>query len=76
MNTILKEWRLQLDLTQQEVADKMGVTRETYSSYEQGRRIPSTYSLFEMEEVLGIPARIIYKSFDDAVVLNSVERGK
>lgn len=76
MNTMLKEWRLRLALTQQEVADMMGVTRETYSSYEQGRRIPSTYSLFELEEVLGVPARMIYKSFDDAAVLNSIERSK
>ena len=75
-NTALKAWRLAINLSQQEIADKMGVTRETYSSYEQGRRMPTVFSLFAMEEVLGVPARAIYESFDGYFIINSVERSK
>lgn len=75
-NHQLKSWRKALNLSQQDVADRMGVTRETYSSYEQGRRLPSAYSLFALEEVFGIDARTIYESFDDAVIKNSSEGSK
>lgn len=39
---ILTELRKQKRLTQKEMADILGVARTTYSSYEQGRRMPDT----------------------------------
>ena len=38
----LKTMRNDLNMTQQEVADKLGVSQVTYSRYESGRRIPDT----------------------------------
>lgn len=37
----LKELRIQYNLSQQEVADNLGLTRSAYSNYEQGTREPS-----------------------------------
>jgi transcriptional regulator with XRE-family HTH domain len=73
-NQQLRNWRKAKNLSQQDVADQMGVTRETYSSYEQGRRLPSVYSLFAMEKVLGVTARNIYDSFDGTLATDSYER--
>ena len=75
-NIQLKAWRNGLKLSQQAIADKIGITRETYSSYEQGRRMPTVYSLFEMEKVFGVPARIIYESFDGFLADDSSKGGK
>lgn len=41
MNERLKELRKSLDLTQQEFADRLKISRNTYSSYESGRNVPS-----------------------------------
>lgn len=48
----LKSFRKFKQMTQQEVADKIGVTRECYSGYEQGRRQPSIDVLRSICEVL------------------------
>ncbi|ELJ4819108.1 helix-turn-helix transcriptional regulator [Listeria monocytogenes] len=37
----LKKYRLDKDLTQQEVADQCGIPKNTYASIEQGKRRPS-----------------------------------
>ena len=75
-NMLLKARRDELGLSQQAIADQMGITRETYSSYEQGRRIPTVYSLFELERVLGVPARKIYESFGNVSADRSSKGGE
>ncbi|WP_291291840.1 helix-turn-helix transcriptional regulator [Enterococcus sp.] len=45
---IIKKLRLEKKLTQQEVADKIGITRPAYTAYEAGKREPD----FSMLQVL------------------------
>jgi len=45
---ILKEKRKDLGLTQQEVADKLNVSRQTISNWEVGKSYPDTPTLIEI----------------------------
>lgn len=51
---ILKEKRTELGQTQQEIADKLNVTRQTVSSWEVGKSIPDISSLIEISELYNI----------------------
>ena len=44
----LKTLRIEADLTQSELADKLFLTRQAISNYEQGRCYPSIDTLVEM----------------------------
>lgn len=54
LNKILKEKRIELKMTQQEVADQLNVTRQTVSSWEVGKSIPDISSLIEISELYNI----------------------
>lgn len=57
MNTIghrLKTLRKGRKLTQQELADKMGITRATVSNYEVGRRSPHLSELKRFADFYGV----------------------
>lgn len=49
-HTQLKMIRIQNKLTQQQVADALGITRSAYCSYEIGRRSPDLDSLIKLSE--------------------------
>lgn len=49
--------RLELDLTQQELADKVGVTIATISKWETGTGIPEAGYYGKLAKALGITAR-------------------
>lgn len=49
----LKQLRLDKGLTQQQVADKLEITRSTISNYEIGRRTPHLKDLQELAELYG-----------------------
>lgn len=51
MNTLgenLKKYRLQCDMSQEEVAEKIHKARETYSRYETGTLMPDVETLIEL----------------------------
>lgn len=50
----LKEERKKRNLTQADMAVKLGMKRSTYSLYESGKREPNIYSLQEIASMLGI----------------------
>ena len=50
--TYLKELRIKAGLTQQEVADKIGVTKATISKYEKGQRGPN--HIEKLAELYGV----------------------
>jgi transcriptional regulator with XRE-family HTH domain len=58
----IKELRLANFMTQQELADKSGVTRETLNRFENGAKKPYVRSIRNMAAVLGVnPGDILIK---------------
>lgn len=53
--TLLKKARQKKGLTQQEVADKLGISQRAYAFYEDGSRAPKTQRLLQLGNILGIP---------------------
>jgi putative transcriptional regulator len=54
MRTRVKEYRDQKKMTQQELADKVGVRRETIVFLEQGKYSPSLNLAHEVAKVFGV----------------------
>lgn len=52
MKTKIKEYRAKYNLTQQDLADKVGVRRETIVFLEQGKYNPSLKLAFDIAEIL------------------------
>lgn len=50
----IKQLRLKNKLTQQEVADKLGVTRPAYTAYETGKRQPDFDTLAELSALFDV----------------------
>ena len=50
LNEILKEKRKEFDLTQQNVADHLNVTRQTVSSWEVGKSFPDIPTLIKISD--------------------------
>lgn len=48
MENDLKVWRAKADITQEELADEVGVSRQTINSIERGRYDPSLELAFEL----------------------------
>jgi transcriptional regulator with XRE-family HTH domain len=53
---IIKEERKRLNLTQEELAQKVRVGTHTIEKYETGEQIPSTQTILKLSTVLDIPA--------------------
>lgn len=45
LNTQIKKYRTKLNLSQEELAEKVYVTRQTISNWETGKSYPDIYSL-------------------------------
>ena len=58
----LKEARLKLNLTQIEVAEKLGVAKSTYSMYESGTREPNINTMKKIADVFNISI-VVYLTF-------------
>ena len=55
MKNRLKIERAILDLTQEELAKKIGVSRQTINSIEKNRYVPSTLLALKLSEIFGKP---------------------
>ena len=62
MNT-LKVLRAKKDVSQQELGEKLGVSQNTVSSWEQGYTRPSTKNMLKMSDFFGISLSEIYDIF-------------
>lgn len=51
----LREWRENRNLTQQQLADRLGVDKATISRWEGGKRSPSLNVLAALGEALNVP---------------------
>jgi transcriptional regulator with XRE-family HTH domain len=55
----LKDIRTQNNLTQQQIADVLGITRSAYCSYEIGRRSIDVDSLMRLSEFYKLPVQLL-----------------
>lgn len=53
----IKEARLTKNMSQQELGDKMGVTKVSISGYEKGTRIPTLKNFLDMIEILDLDVK-------------------
>lgn len=51
---LLKEYRLGCNLTQEEVADRLNVSRSCYASWELGRRNMNIDDMFKLCDIFGV----------------------
>ena len=66
MRKSLKEARLRAGLTQRELADAVGCSRENYSAIETGRLEGSIEIWIQLQKVLSIePADVLYMIVED-----------
>lgn len=56
----LKKYRLMQDLTQEELAAKVGVRRETIMRLEAGKYNPSLKLALDISDVVGVPVRDLF----------------
>jgi putative transcriptional regulator len=57
--------RARLDLTQAELAERIGVTRQTVIAIEQGRYSPSLEMAFQIARALGVPLEDVFAYPDE-----------
>lgn len=66
--TVLRKKRKALNLTQQELADQLHVTRQTLSRWENNSTFPNLDTLVELSIILDIPLDNLLKGKDNAMV--------
>lgn len=57
----LKVQRAKKNLTQEQLAQKVGVTRKTINTVENGIYVPSTYLALKMAKVLDVPVEELFQ---------------
>lgn len=65
MKNTLKVERAKLDMTQQQLADKVGVSRQTINSIEAERYVPSTLLAIKISDVFKTTVNEIFKLEED-----------
>jgi len=63
----LKQHRARLDLTQEALAKKVGVRRQTIIAIEKGRYAPSTLLAFQVAGVLGMKVDDLFELSEEEV---------
>jgi putative transcriptional regulator len=61
MKNALRLARAQNNITQQELADKIGVSRQTINSIETGRYIPSTVLALKLAKILDSQVEVLFQ---------------
>ena len=65
MKNRLKVARAEADLTQEELAKLIGVSRQTINAVESGRYVPSTVLALKMAQVFGKPVEEVFMLDDN-----------
>jgi len=68
MRNILKVLRAKHNLTQEQLAKKIGISRPALSDIETGKTIPSGQTIIRIANVFGMPAEQIFFEDEDDVV--------
>jgi len=64
LTNTLKLQRARLDLTQAELADRVGVSRRSINSVERGHYVPSTVLALRLARELGVPVETLFSLKD------------
>ncbi len=64
----LKLIRIQNELTQQQLADALGITRSAYCGYEIGRRSPDLDTIIKLSEFYGLPLISFFEKLDSSLI--------
>jgi len=62
----IKQHRARLDMTQQRLADIVGVSRQTIISTEKGQYVPSTLLAFRIARALGMSVEELFELEDES----------
>jgi len=65
LKNTLKVQRAKKDLTQEKLAQIVGVTRKTINTVEKGKYIPSTYLALKLAKVLGVTVEELFQIRED-----------
>lgn len=68
LNNTLKVQRAKKDLTQEQLAELVGVTRKTINTIENRKYIPSTYLALKLAQALKVTVEELFQIIDDADV--------
>lgn len=60
MKNTIKVERAILDMTQEDLAQKIGVSRQTINSIEKNRYVPSTVLALKLSQLFGKPVNTIF----------------
>lgn len=72
----LKESRIKSGLTQEQLAEKLGVAKSTLSGYESGKREPTIATIAKVLDILNIDANYLYQDETKALTELIVDRDK
>lgn len=61
----IKQHRARLDMTQQDLAEKVGVRRQTILSIEKGMYVPSGMLMFKIARVLGMKVDELFELIEE-----------
>jgi putative transcriptional regulator len=61
MKNTIKVERAKLNLTQQDLADLIAVSRQTINSIEAGKYVPSTVLALKIAKVFKVPMEVIFE---------------
>ncbi len=61
MKNTIKVQRAIHDLTQDQLAKKIGVSRQTINSIEKGKYVPSTLLALKMSDLFGVPVNDFFR---------------
>jgi putative transcriptional regulator len=61
----LKVQRAKKDWTQEQLAQKVGVTRKTINTIEKGKYVPSTFLALKMAKAFDVPVEVLFQLEDE-----------
>lgn len=68
LGSFLKTKRTKIDLTQAQLAEKLGVSQQTINSWENNKKFPSVKLIPEYAKILGVDEDVFFKIRNDAVI--------
>ena len=71
MPTVIRHYRNQAGLSQQQLADSVGVSKGFISALEGGRSVPSLDMLVQLAEALNVPAGMLVNALVEEATKNT-----